>query len=65
MLKGTALQTLCSVKDEPEEIIAEIKRLMDEDFTDDDIEERDAMMKELYRNEENARKLIACIFSGI
>ncbi len=64
MLKGTALQPLCSVKDEPEEIIAEIKRLMDEDFTDDDIEERDAMMKELYRNEENAKILINTIFQA-
>ena len=61
MLKGTALQPLCIVKDEPEEIIAEIKRLMDEDFTEDDIEERDAMMKQLYRNVENAKKLIMCI----
>lgn len=64
MLKGTALQPLCIVKDEPEEIIAEIKRLMDEDFTEDDIEERDAMMKQLYRNEENANKLIACVFGA-
>ncbi len=62
MLKGTALQPLCVVKDEPEEIIAEIKRLMDEDFTEKDIEERDAALHQLYRNEDNARKIIELIF---
>ena len=65
MLKGTALQPLCSVKDEPEEIIAEIKRLMDEDFTDDDIEERDAELHRLYRNDENAKKIIRTIYGVV
>ena len=65
MLQGTALQPLCVVKDEPEEIIAEIKRLMDKDFTEEDIEKREAMMKELYRNEKNAKKLIDWIYGGI
>lgn len=62
MLQGTALQPLCIVKDEPEEIIAEIKRLMDEDFTEDDIEERDAALHQLYRNDENAKKIVGLIF---
>ena len=62
MLQGTALQPLCIVKDEPEEIIAEIKRLMDEDFTEDDIEERDATLHQLYRNDENAKKIVGLIF---
>ena len=62
MLQGTALQTLCVVKDEPKEIIAEIKRLMDEDFTEEDIEERDATLHQLYRNDENAKKIVGLIF---
>ena len=62
MLQGTALQPLCIVKDEPEEIIAEIKRLMDEDFTEEDIEERDAALHQLYRNDENAKKIVDLIF---
>ena len=64
MLQGTALQTLCVVKDDPEEIIAEIKRLMDEDFTEEDIEERDAALHQLYRNDENAKKIVGLIFGG-
>ena len=64
MLQGTALQPLCVVKDEPKEIIAEIKRLMDEDFTEEDIEERDVTLHQLYRNDENAKKIVGLIFGG-
>jgi hypothetical protein len=44
-------------------MIAEIKRLMEEDFADDDIEERDAQMRQLYDNEANAIKIISAIYS--
>ncbi len=49
--------------DEPEQMIAEIKRLMEEDFTEDDIEERDAQMRQLYDNEANAQRIIHAIIS--
>jgi hypothetical protein len=62
MVKGTSLESLCIVADEPEEMIAEIKRLIEEDFTEDDIEERDAQMRQLYDNEANARKITEVIF---
>ena len=62
MVKGTSLESLCVVADEPEQMIAEIKRLMEEDFTEDDIEERDAQMRQLYDNDENARKITQVIF---
>lgn len=61
MVKGTSLESLCVVADEPEEMIAEIKRLMEEDFTEEDIDERDAQMRQLYDNESNARKIIEAI----
>ena len=61
MVKGTSLDDLCVVADEPEQMIAEIKRLMEEDFTEEDIEERDAQMRQLYDNEANARKIIEAI----
>ena len=63
MVKGTSLEGLCVVADEPEQMIAEIKRLMEEDFTEDDIDERDAQMQQLYDNESNAKKIISAIFS--
>ena len=63
MVKGTSLESLCVVADEPEQMIAEIKRLMEEDFTDDDIDERDAQMRQLYDNESNAKKIIRAIYS--
>ena len=61
MVRGTSLESLCVVADEPEQMIAEIKRLMKEDFTEDDIEERDAQMRQLYDNETNARKILSVI----
>ena len=62
MVKGTSLESLCVVADEPEQMIAEIKRLMEEDFTEEDIEERDAQMRQLYDNEANAKKIVSVIY---
>ena len=61
MVHGTSLESLCTVADEPEQMIDEIKRLMEEDFTEDDIDERDAQMRQLYDNEANAQKIIGAI----
>ena len=61
MVKGTSLEGLCVVADEPEQMIAEIKRLMEEDFTEEDIEERDTQMRQLYDNESNAKKIMEAI----
>lgn len=63
MIRGTSLENLCVVADTPEEFISEINRLMDEDFTSDDIEERDDALKELYQNEKNVLLLIRTIFN--
>ena len=62
MVKGTSLESLCVVADAPEQMIAEIKRLMEEDFTEEDIDERDAQMRQLYDNESNQRKITQVIF---
>lgn len=62
MVRGTALGQLCVVADTPEQFINEIKRLMNEDFTEDDIEDRDEALKELYQNDDNALLLIHAIF---
>ena len=64
MVRGTSLGSLCVVALEPEQFISEIKRLMKEDFTEEDIEDRDEELKELYRNEENAQTLIQTIFNS-
>ena len=64
MVRGTSLEKLCVVADTPEAFIGEIQRLMDEDFTDDDIESRDDTLKELYQNEKNVLLLIRTIFAS-
>lgn len=61
MVKGTSLERLCIVADEPKQIMAEVKRLMEENFTEEDIDYRDETLKRMYRNEENARKIIGII----
>ena len=63
MVKGTSLESLCVVADEPEQMITEIKRLMEEDFTEEDIEERDNKMRQLYDNKANAQIIMEKIFS--
>ena len=62
MVKGTSLESLCVVADEPQQMIAEIKRLMEEDFMEEDIAERDAEMRQLYDNESNARRIVGVVF---
>ena len=62
MIRGTSLDPLCIVAETPEEFIKEIKRLMKEDFTEDNVEERDEAMKELYQNEKNVQILLNSIF---
>lgn len=64
MVKGTSLESLCIVANEPKQMIAEIKCLMEEDFTEEDAEERDAKMKQLYDNDSNAHKIIKAIFNN-
>lgn len=63
MIRGTSLDQLCIVAETPEEFIGEIKRLMKEDFTEDDVEERDNAMRELYQNERNVSVMIRTIYS--
>lgn len=62
MVRGTALDQLCVVAESPEQFISQIRRLMKEDFTQDDIEDRDKALKELYQNDDNALLLIHAIF---
>lgn len=64
MVKGTSLESLCVVADESEQMMAEIKRLMEEDFTEEDIEARDEALKDLYQNEKNAQKLMHIIMDS-
>ena len=62
MVRGTALGQLCVVAEEPEQFISQIKRLMTEDFTEEDIEERDGALRELYQNDVNAQRIINSIY---
>ncbi|MBO4328034.1 MAG: glycosyltransferase [Bacteroidales bacterium] len=65
MVRGTALDRLCVVAETPEQFVGEIRRLMEEDFTEEDMVERDEAMKELYQNDKNALLLIHAIFGNV
>lgn len=62
MVMGTGLDALCIVKDDPDQMIGEIGRLMTTDFTQMDIINRDAALHEKYDNGANADKIIETIF---
>lgn len=62
MVRGTSLDQLCVLAEEPEQFISQIRRLMKEDFTEDDINERDEALKELYQNEKNAQIIMNSIY---
>lgn len=64
MVHGTSLGSLCAMAETPDQFISEIRCLMEEDFTEDDIEERDEALKSLYQNENNAHVIIQTIFQG-
>ena len=62
MVRGTSLDGLCVVAETPDDFIREINRLMDEDFTEEDVEERDEALREMYQNDKNAELIIRSIF---
>lgn len=62
MVRGTSLDQLCVLAEEPEQFISQIRRLMKEDFTEDDINERDEALKELYQNEKNTQIIMDSIY---
>jgi glycosyltransferase involved in cell wall biosynthesis len=57
MVEGTSLEPLCSVKDNVEEMIAEIERLMKTEFNLPMIETRAKILETNYSNRFNALKL--------
>lgn len=65
MLQGTELGGLCVVAEGAGQMIAEINRLMETDFTIAEIEARNSELHRLYRNDENAKKIISLIFGEI
>lgn len=63
MVKDTGLESLCSVMDQPEGMILEIQNLMNQDFTDQMVEERNQIWHQLFSNEKGAQIIIEEVFS--
>jgi len=62
MVKDTGLESLCSIKDKPEDMILEIQNLMNFDFTDKMIKERRQIWDQLFSNSKGAQIIINEIF---
>lgn len=64
MVKDTGLESLCSIKDDPRDMILEIQNLMKQDFTEEMIEERKKIWSRLYSNERGAQIIIDEVYSS-
>ncbi len=57
MVENTGLESVCHVKNSPEEMISAIKFLFDKDFSTEMIESRKSILAEKFSNLENAKKI--------
>lgn len=62
MVSNTELDELCYIKDNPEDIIETIKKLMNIEITDEIIEKRKKLLNTYYSNTKNIKILINQIF---
>lgn len=61
MLHGTGLEQACVVANDGEQMIAAIKLLMEQPFTEQKVHERAAILQQQYNNRDNAIRLFALI----
>ena len=61
-IKEDETSNLCNIANTPAEMIAEIKKLINQPFTAELIEERRIVLNKLYNNSKNAEKLISLLF---
>ena len=61
MIKNTGCENFCAIANTPEAYLQNIKKLMQEDFTETMISERKKALEERYSNQNNARKIISLL----
>ena len=62
MIKGTGLETLCHIADNPKLLKYQIYRLYQTPFTNEHGKEREKVLSRIFNNETNAEKLISLLF---
>ncbi|MEA3478080.1 MAG: glycosyltransferase family 1 protein [Bacteroidota bacterium] len=62
MLNGTMLDELCVIGDNVLALKSQLKRLLQYEFTEVEIDRRKEALKEMYSNEKNAQRLISLVF---
>ncbi len=63
MIHKTGLEHLCHLADTPEEMIAKVNELFDQDFTSEEIEKRKLILEDAFSNRLNALKIIQITYS--
>ncbi|MBP5190403.1 MAG: glycosyltransferase family 1 protein [Bacteroidales bacterium] len=61
MVAGTELGRLCTLADNTDEQISQLNRLMHTPFTDNDIQQREQLLGNLYSDQANARTLLSIL----
>jgi len=62
MVKGTGLETLCHIADNPKLLKYQIYRLYQTPFTDEHGKEREKVLSRIFNNEKNAERIISLLF---
>ncbi|PTN09377.1 glycosyltransferase [Mangrovibacterium marinum] len=58
MVEGSGLENLCHIADSPEQMIIQIRQLMDKPFDEEEIIRRKMKLETFYANEINAQKIM-------
>ncbi|MGM0647991.1 MAG: glycosyltransferase family 1 protein [Bacteroidota bacterium] len=58
MVKGTYLEGICDSANSPEEMVRQMDRLFEQQFTEAHIQQRRSLLEQHYSNSANARKLL-------
>ena len=64
MIDGTQMNSLCNIRNSPEEIITEIKEIINQSFSELEINKRKQGLLKIVNNKENAQKLINLLFKN-
>lgn len=61
-VEGSGMEAECSIAGDPQQFKQVLKKLFYQKFTEEEMQHRDAALKNLYDNEKNARQLISWIY---
>ena len=61
MIKGTGLESVCQLANNPTEFKYHAYRLFHKEFTDDDVQIRENLLQQQFNNKKNAEQLMRAL----